>query len=54
MVSIGFRAMFIIEVSSAPRLILLDHIGMLLLHLLSHLVVLNIAKASFELLESVL
>ena len=35
-------------------LILLDHIGMLLLHLLSHLVVLNIAKASFELLESVL
>ena len=28
-------------------LILLDHIGMLLLHLLSHLVVLNIVKAPF-------
>ena len=46
--------MNIIEVSSALRLILLDHIGMLLLHLLSHFVVLNIVKAPFELLEPVL
>ena len=46
--------MNIIEVSSALRLILLDHIGMLLLHLLSHLVVLDIVKAPFELLEPVL
>ena len=35
-------------------LILLDRIGMLLLNLLSYLVVLDIAKASFKLLKPVL
>ena len=35
-------------------LILLDHIGVLLLNLLSHLVVLDVTKSAFKLLKPIL